>query len=148
MPWKDSSAMDEKVGFVADYLSGLWSKKAHTGFGPKKVMDGLRREHPEEAWPADSTAGEILKRDGLVKRRRGRRVRSNGEIKWRGSLLYLSAALAGEPVGVEPLVLEDGLREVRFGFHLLGLLDERAGKIKRVEGWRREPGEPEGRDGQ
>ncbi len=99
MPWKDSSAMDEKVGFVADHLSGLWSKKAlcahcgisrptwdkwivrqlefgwsgleewsrrprghprtppppelaerivkykkaHTGFGPKKVMDGLRR---------------------------------------------------------------------------------------------------------
>jgi len=29
-----------------------------------------------------------------------RRVRSNGEIKWRGDLVYLNCALAGEPVGL------------------------------------------------
>ena len=29
-----------------------------------------------------------------------RRVRSNGEIKWRGKLVYLGCALAGEPVGL------------------------------------------------
>jgi putative transposase len=29
-----------------------------------------------------------------------RRVRSNGEIKWRGKLVYLNSALAGEPVGL------------------------------------------------
>lgn len=29
-----------------------------------------------------------------------RRVRSNGEIKWRGRLVYINSALAGEPVGL------------------------------------------------
>lgn len=50
-------------------------KLQHQTFGPRKVMDGLRREHPTVNWPADSTAGEILKRAGLVgERRRRRRV--------------------------------------------------------------------------
>lgn len=50
-------------------------KLRHQRFGPKKVMDGLRREEPGVRWPADSTAGEILKRAGLVgSRRRRRRV--------------------------------------------------------------------------
>jgi len=46
------------------------TKRAHLSFGPKKVMDLLRREHPEINWPADSTAGDILKAAGLVKKRR------------------------------------------------------------------------------
>lgn len=48
------------------------TKLAHQSFGPKKVMDWLRREKPGHAWPADSTAGEILKRAGLVKVRKKR----------------------------------------------------------------------------
>lgn len=128
MPWKETSVMDERVRFVADWLSGdykkselcdaygisrptgdKWIKRyhqqgaeglkelsrapkshpnavpeaqrmmivemklAHQSFGPKKVMDRLRAEHPEQQWPADSTAGEILKRAGLVKPRVHRR---------------------------------------------------------------------------
>jgi transposase InsO family protein len=42
-------------------------------WGPKKVLDLLRNERPELKWPADSTAGEILKRAGLVKPRKRRR---------------------------------------------------------------------------
>lgn len=49
------------------------AKRAHPSFGPKKVIDWLRRQHPERAWPADSTAGELLKRVGLVKKRRYKR---------------------------------------------------------------------------
>jgi len=48
-------------------------KKEHPSFGPKKVMDLLRRERPGHDWPADSTAGEVLKSAGLVKQRRYRR---------------------------------------------------------------------------
>ena len=33
-------------------------------------MDRLRSGHPDRAWPADSTAGERLKRVGLVRKRR------------------------------------------------------------------------------
>ena len=46
---------------------------AHQSFGPKKVMDRLRALEPDEVWPADSTAGKILKRNHLVRERRQRR---------------------------------------------------------------------------
>ena len=48
-------------------------KLAHQSFGPKKVMDRLRAVEPGTPWPADSTAGDILKRNGLVRPRRKRR---------------------------------------------------------------------------
>ena len=51
----------------------VMAKRAHPSFGPKKVMDLLRREKPGIHWPADSTAGEILKAAGLVRKRRYRR---------------------------------------------------------------------------
>jgi transposase InsO family protein len=54
----------------------LAEKGAWPGFGPKKIMARLRRRAPDMAWPAVSTAGEILKRHGLVGRRRAR---------WRGA---------------------------------------------------------------
>jgi len=51
------------------------TKLRYQSWGPKKVMDWLRRNYSERLWPADSTAGEILRRSGLVKPRfRRRRV--------------------------------------------------------------------------
>ena len=124
MPWKETSAMDQRLQLLADWLSGDYTKRdlcaiygisrpttdkwiaryraggvpglaerartphshpnqtaeelrlmivaeklAHQKWGPKKVMDRLRREQPHVAWPADSTAGAILKRAGLVRPR-------------------------------------------------------------------------------
>jgi len=128
MPWTETSAMDERVRFIADWLTGRYSKcslceaygisrptgdkwinryqqsgaaglqeqsraphrhsnavpaglaeqivqakLAHQDWGPKKVMDWLRREQPGVPWPVDSTAGEILQRAGLVRPRKRRR---------------------------------------------------------------------------
>ena len=128
MPWKETSTMDQRIAFIADHLSGHYTKKdlcmhygisrptgdkwikryhhhgpeglyersrrphhhpdttapgiaqrivetklAHQSFGPKKVMDLLRALEPNHPWPADSTAADILKRNGLVKPRRKRR---------------------------------------------------------------------------
>ena len=128
MPWKETCAMDQRLRFVADWLSGEYSKRAlceaygisrptgdkwlgryqaegahgliersraprshpnavappireriiqaklsHQYWGPKKVMDWLRSQAPDQPWPADSTAGTILKRAGLVRRRQRRR---------------------------------------------------------------------------
>ena len=51
-----------------------------------------------------------------------RSVRSNGEIKWKGDLLYISASLRGEPVG---LVQQDKRTwSVQFGPLLIGILDD------------------------
>ena len=55
------------------------AKEAHPLWGPKKIVQRLKRDEPSSAWPAVSTAGEILKRHGLVGRRRGRwRAAGNG----------------------------------------------------------------------
>ena len=52
-----------------------------------------------------------------------RRVKSKGVISWRGTPVYVSEALAGEPVA---LTATDGGRwTVRYGPILLGFLDHR-----------------------
>jgi len=58
-----------------------------------------------------------------------RRVRSNGEIKWRGETVYVSEALRGERVGLE--ALEETRWSVYFSHLKLGILDERVGRIMR-----------------
>ena len=50
-----------------------------------------------------------------------RRVRSNGEIKWRGQLVQVSGALYGEPVGLAEA--EDGAWHVSYGPVALGVID-------------------------
>ena len=57
-------------------------KEAHPLWGPKKIVARLRRRQPELAWPAASTAGEILKRHGLVKGRGRARWKSCGNGPW------------------------------------------------------------------
>src|SRR3981081_1544065 len=109
MPWKETSAMDERKRFVNDWLTGDYTKSGlcvvygisrptgdkwieralaegtlalaehsraphrhvnatpqelvemivqtkleHQHFGPKKVLDCLRRHYPRRPWPADS----------------------------------------------------------------------------------------------
>jgi transposase InsO family protein len=50
-------------------------------FGPKKIRAWLMSEHPDVAWPACSTMGDILKRTGLVEaRRRERKPIAQAEI--------------------------------------------------------------------
>lgn len=47
-------------------------KHSHSDWGPVTIESALYREQPDQAWPAISTVGEILKRHGLVKPRRKR----------------------------------------------------------------------------
>ena len=58
-----------------------------------------------------------------------RRVRSAGEIKWNGGMLFVSEALIGEAVGLAER--EDGHWFVRFADVPLGLIDRRTGKFAR-----------------
>lgn len=46
------------------------AKLSHQKWGPKKLVVWLKGHHPEEKWPAASTAGDLLKREGLVGSRR------------------------------------------------------------------------------
>jgi transposase InsO family protein len=76
-----------------------------------RLFDGVLRE-PQ--YPADSQV---------------RRVRSNGEIKWRGALVYVNGALAGEPVGLAEA--EDGGFDVSYGPVALGVIDHRGDRLRR-----------------
>jgi transposase InsO family protein len=62
-----------------------------------------------------------------------RRVRRNGEIKWRGQHLYISAVLAKEPIGLK--AVDDGLWQICYCSHILGRLDERTNTITPAQGW-------------
>ncbi|HUS65789.1 MAG TPA: IS481 family transposase [Kofleriaceae bacterium] len=48
-------------------------RKAHPTWGPRKLLAILERAHPSRDWPAASTVGDLLKREGLVQRRQRRR---------------------------------------------------------------------------
>jgi len=48
------------------------AKKQHPSWGPRKLLARLARQYPDEDLPAISTAGDILRRRGLVKSRRKR----------------------------------------------------------------------------
>ena len=64
---------------IADRVIAARRRFPH--FGPKKIKAWLERQAPEVAWPAASTIGDLLKREGLVAaRRRQRRAIAQGEI--------------------------------------------------------------------
>ncbi len=51
------------------------ARRQHPRWGPRKLLAYLSRRQPDWAWPAASTAGDILRRAGLVEPRRRRRRR-------------------------------------------------------------------------
>ena len=121
-PWTTSP---EVVGRIVEY------KRKHQSFGPRKVVDGLRREHPEEPWPADSTVGEILKRHGLVRSRRNRRRappdplalwdgESPGEV-W--SVDFKGDFGLGDGTRCHPLTITDNVSRMVLGCRALGPTD-------------------------
>lgn len=59
---------------IADRI--IEAKHAHPSWGPAKLIELLRIEHPEVSWPAASTAGGILDAAGLVRKRRQKRTAS------------------------------------------------------------------------
>ena len=62
-----------------------------------------------------------------------RRVRQNGEFKWRGRLIYLSQVLAKEPIAL--VACDNDCFEIRYSFHLLGVLDERTSTVTSAKHW-------------
>jgi len=77
---------------------------------PRKPPDRL----PEPDYPAEAAV---------------RKVRSNGEIKWRGELVFVGTALVDEAVALEET--ETGEMAVRFFATQLGVIDRKTGKLRR-----------------
>lgn len=49
-------------------------RKEHPRWGPRKLLQRLKRLEPSRKWPAASTLGDILKRQGLIIARRRRQL--------------------------------------------------------------------------
>ena len=96
-------------------------------------------ERPHQALanktPADLYAASPRRWDGVLRApeygpdHQVRRVRSNGEIKWGGQLVYLNQALAGEPVGL--IESRDGAWLASFGPIELGLIDHGGDRLRK-----------------
>jgi len=99
-------------------------------FNHERPHEALGQRQPAEFYrpsprPFVEPAGDLdYGSDELV-----RRVRSSGEIKWRGSLLFLSEAIIGEAVGLSQR--PDGHWLIRFADVALGLIDCSSGKLSR-----------------
>jgi transposase InsO family protein len=58
-------------GAVAELLCE--ARRRHPSWGAEKLIGWLEPKHPDIDWPAPSTAHDLLRRQGLVKKRRRRR---------------------------------------------------------------------------
>jgi hypothetical protein len=105
------------------FRSGYNHDRPHEALGqrtPGEFYQASGREYPARIAEVEYPSGMTI-----------RRVRNNGEIKWRGKKLYLAELLAGEPVGLE-LVSEDRWL-VYFSRMPLVVLDDRRQKLWDVE---------------
>lgn len=65
-----SSPSRTEAAIVEELLA---MRRRHPTWGPKKLVAWLWDHRPDQSWPAPSTAGEVLKRHGLVRARPWRR---------------------------------------------------------------------------
>ncbi len=94
-------------------------ERPHEGIGqrtPAELYERSPRSYPPEAGVSYPAHFEV------------RRVRSKGDIRWRGDRRFVSQVLRGHRVGLEEV--DDGLWSVYFGPLLLGRYDDRDGKIQ------------------
>ncbi len=105
---------NEMARDVADRL--VAARKAHPRWGPRKLRGWLVRKRPGRRWPARSTIGTLLKREGLVSPRRcvRRTPRCPGPLSDAGAANDVWAAdfkgwfRTGDGQRCEPLTISDG----------------------------------------
>lgn len=102
------------------FISDFNNERPHEALGmrtPASFYKPSLRAYPEKL-PGITYHGNYLIRQ----------VRHNGEIKWKGERVYVTQALAKEPVALKPK--GDHLWEVYYSTYLLGILDELDMRIK------------------
>jgi transposase InsO family protein len=90
--------------------------------------EGIGQQKPSDLWtPSPRTYPERLVDPEYPGYFEVRRVRSGGEIKFKGQMQFVSQALAGQLIGLEPV--DDGIWSVIFAKTLLGRFDDRQQRI-------------------
>lgn len=117
-PEPDRAAQARRfAAFARDYNE----ERPHEALGQKPPASvykpssrAMPRRLPEPDYPAEAAV---------------RKVRSNGEIKWRGDFIHVCSALIGEAVAVEET--EDGHWQVHFFNVPIGIIDQKTRKLRR-----------------
>ena len=89
---------------------------------PGQVYQPSPRPYPAKLPPIEYAPGTLV-----------RQVRHNGEVRWRGHVLYLSEVLVQEPVGFTPI--GESTWAIHYSFHRLGTLDDRTLTIIPIRQW-------------
>ncbi|HEY3812589.1 MAG TPA: IS481 family transposase [Caulobacteraceae bacterium] len=93
-------------------------------YNEERPHEALDQTPPARHWSASPRSmPERLEQPWYDADHQVRRVRTAGEIKWRGQLVFVGSALVDELVGVAPY--DDGLHIVRFCGVDLGVIDHR-----------------------
>ena len=101
------------------FRHGYNDQRPHEALGqrpPARVYRPSDRAYPRRLRPPE------YGRDVTV-----RKVRTNGQIRWHGALIYLSETLRGEPVGLVPQ--DDRYWTIQYGPVQLGRLDAQTGQV-------------------
>lgn len=102
---------------------GLFDEFVKT-YNEERPHEGIGQHRPSDLWrPSRRVYPARILEPEYPGHFEVRRVRSGGEIKFKGQLPYLSQALSGQPIGLEPI--DDGIWSVVFANTLLGRYDER-----------------------
>jgi len=120
-----ATAAEQQLRFDA-FRDAFNDERPHEALGqcpPREFYGNSPRPYPDRIEDPDYGPDEAV-----------RRVRSSGEIKWRGTRRHISEALVGEIVGIRER--DDGNWIVRFAHVPLVLIDRYSGKIARFSAGR------------
>lgn len=107
VPWAISDAQAQAIMGV---------RREHPSWGPKKLRAKLGQRAPGQSWPAASTIGELLRREGITHPRKRRRCVSPSAGCLRTAVApndlwaidYKGWFITGDGARCDPLTLSDG----------------------------------------
>jgi putative transposase len=107
VPWAINDAQAQAI---------LGVRREHPSWGPKKLRAKLDQRAPGQSWPAPSTIGELLRREGLTHPRKRRRCASPSASCLRTAVApndvwgidYKGWFISGDGARCLPLTLSDG----------------------------------------
>ena len=98
-------------------------------YNAERPHEALEQRPPARVYlPSPRRFDGVLRSPDYPDEAQVRRVRSNGEIKWRGQLAFLSEALVGEPVGL--FAVAEDIWLVKYGPVTLGTMRGRQGFLR------------------
>ena len=99
-------------------------------YNEERPHEALGNDTPAEHYALSPRRWDgVLREPGYPAGHDVRRVRTNGEIKWRGNHIYINQALAGEPIGLAED--DDGAWHVSYGTVALGVIAHGGDRMKK-----------------